>query len=109
MIAEDLVRDRSVHCMIRFVLVVIVSFAVEIIRNEAAKVGEFVDNFYGFSIGVDSEVNCSSGKRLDEYLRLFYLICIHLEGFVGIVIQIYRQSRLQLHFHHHTKTFARRW
>lgn len=67
-------RDRSVHSMICFVLGLMVSFTVEIIRNETAKVGKFVDDFYRFSVGVYSDITCSSSvNRLNENLRLFYI------------------------------------
>lgn len=72
MIIEGQVRERSVSSMSRFDPVIF--FTSDPIREDAANVRIFVDNFYWLSVDVDADVHCClSGSRLDDDLRLFYI------------------------------------
>lgn len=70
MIAEDPLRECPVRSMSRFDPVVKVSFASDIIRDDGAKLGKFVDDFYRLPIDVDTDVQCCISRAWLD-LRLF--------------------------------------
>lgn len=86
-IAEDSVRERYVCSMSRFDSFVMVYLTGDIIRDDAANVGKFIDYFYRLSVDADTDTDvpcCLSGGRLDKDLRLFY-IELHFEASSGLI------------------------